>query len=136
MVMDFEDEFRELRDLMVYPTPRLLERDFKEIVRSLFDSLLDETDTDFQVADFSYSTSQRYFLHLGNNTDKMFALQQLLLRVGDRVKQRLTLLRAYVTGIFPYRCEDVIQGCDVVLVNSTMGNYYIEANQVPFLFKH
>ena len=119
---------------MVYPEPRITERDFEEIVHSLIQAIERECDVEFQLAAWGYDTLTHKFAIHRNNPETMEYIQKRLDLSGRSVFTKFKALGMYLGGIFPFKLESIFHCSDAVLVKNYRGKVMQFEND-PFLFR-
>lgn len=134
MLYNFDTELEGLRGLMIYPEPRINERDVYDITARLIIACERENDIEYRLAEWGYDVMNYWFAIHGNGNKTFDYIQAKLDDTGRKVFQTLKTKGMYIGGVFPYRLETLRYSCDAVFRRNALGRI-ISMRSVPYQFK-
>lgn len=135
LFLDLAAELTPLRNLIIEFYPYFTDRDYEQTVKRLIKAITHKTDIDYQLASFSIETMENHFnCYRMASESKLFEIQQLLVRVGRDVYNKINGMSGYVCDVFPYVYSGMQLNCEIFLRNVAHLNYDIELNHKPFQF--
>lgn len=139
LIVDFANELMPLMNLMVEFSPYFTDRDYEQVVHSLFSVITYKQDIDFRLAEFSQSVMETYInpysrIHGRISNQRLFEISGMLVCVGRQIYERINSMSGYIYGVFPYTVSLIHFNCEIYFKNVSMLNYDIELNHKPYSF--
>lgn len=135
IIIDFSDELKYIRDLMIEFYPYFSERDFYHVVRKIIDTINIEEDCHFQIADLSVHLTKEYIEPLNQASYlRINEIESMFYNTSMIIMNKIISMSGYISGIFPYRVVNIIQNCEVVFKNIKTLNQHIDVIQRPYTF--